>query len=184
VRIEYAAGTAALAAVRAQERELTKTAEALGVGTGQVATAANRILDEWRDQRRQLERVRADLAGAAAKNLLEGATTLGDVKVVVRQIDGEMRDLMALSKEICADPKALAILGARSPGGASLIVSHGADVGVDARTVFGEAVKAIGGKGGGRADFTQGAGPHVEGLTEALETALRLTRERIANPSG
>ncbi len=184
VRIEYAAGTAALAAVRAQERELARTAEALGVATGQVATATNRILDEWRDQRRQLERVRTDLAGAAAKNLLEGATTLGDVKVVVRQIDGDMRDLMALSKEICADPKALAILGAKAAAGASLILSHGSDVGLDLRESFAEAVKSIGGKGGGRPDFAQGAGPRVEGLTEALETALRLIRERLSHPSG
>ncbi len=184
VRIEYAAGAAALAAVRSQERELSRTAEALGVSTGQVANATNRILDEWRDQRRQLERVRADLAGAAAKNLLEGAVALGDVKVVVRQIDGEMRDLMALSKEICANPKAVAILGAKSPVGSSLIVSHGAAVDLDARPVFAEAVKAIGGKGGGRPDFTQGAGPDVAGLTDALETALRLIRERVSHPSG
>ena len=184
VRIEYAAGTAALAAVRAQERELTKAAEALGVGTSQVASATDRILEEWHEQRRQLERVRADLAGAAAKNLLEGAVNLGGVKVVVRQIDGEMRDLMALSKEICADPKALAILGARSASGASLIVSHGTEVPVDARAIFQEAVKSIEGKGGGRPDFTQGAGPRSDGLTEALETALRLARERISTPSG
>ncbi len=184
VRIEYAAGTAALAAVRAQERELSKTAEALGVSTGQVANATDRILNEWRDQRRQLERVRSDLAGAAAKNLLEEATTLGDAKVVVRQIDGEMRDLMALSKEICADPKGLAILGAKAAGGASFIVSHGSDVDFDVRDAFAAGIKAIGGKGGGRPDFAQGAGPRVDGLTEALETALRLIRERVTHPSG
>jgi alanyl-tRNA synthetase len=95
-----------------------------------------------------------------------------------------MRDLMALSKEICDDPKAVAILGARAATRASLIVSHGSDVRLDAREVFSEAVKSIGGRGGGRPDFTQGAGPRVDGLTEALETALRLTRERVSNPSG
>ncbi len=184
VRIEYAAGAAALAAVRAQEKELAKAAEALGVATTQVGTAATRIADEWREQRKELEKVRVDLAGAAAKNLLEDATTVGDVKVVVRQIDGEMRDLMALSKEICADPKAVALLGARSPAGASLIVSHGAEVPLDAREVFSAAVPSIGGKGGGRPDFAQGAGPDVAGLTEALEKALHAARERLAKPGG
>jgi len=184
VRIEYAAGAAALAAVRAQERELEKAADALGVPTAQVGAAASRIAEEWREQRRELEKVRIDLAGAAAKNLLEDATAVGDVKIVVRQIDGEMRDLMALSKEICADPKAVALLGARSPQGASLIVSHGAEVDLDARAVFAESVPAIGGKGGGRLDFAQGAGPNAAGLTDALEKALRAARERLSKPSG
>ena len=91
---------------------------------------------------------------------------------------------MALSKEICADPKATAILGARSKDGAILIVSHGSDVPLDARDVFSEAIKSIGGKGGGRADFTQGAGSNAEGLDEALALALRLTREQLSKLSG
>lgn len=183
VRIEYAAGAAALAAVRSQERELAKAADALGVPTSQVGTAASRIAEEWREQRKELEKVRLDLAGAAARNLLEDATTVGDAKIVVRQIDGEMRDLMALSKEICADPKAVALLGARSSEGASLIVSHGAEVALDAREVFAAAVSSIGGKGGGRSDFAQGAGPNAAGLTDALEKALHAARDRLSKPS-
>ncbi len=184
VRIEYAAGAAALAAIRAQEQELAKAAEALGVPTSQVGTAASRIAEEWRTQRRELEKVRVDLAGAAARNLLEDAVTVGDVKIVVRQIEGEMRDLMALSKEICAEPKAVALLGARSASGASLIVSHGSDVTLDARELFADAVTAIQGRGGGRPDFAQGAGPQTSGLTDALERALRLARERLSKPGG
>ncbi len=184
VRIEYAAGAAALAAVRSQERELSRAADALGVTSSQVATAAERISHEWREQRRELEKVRADLAGAAAKNLLEGASLVGDVKIVVRQIEGDMKDLMALSKEICADPKAVAILGATSSAGASLIVSHGTDVPLDARDVLSASVGAVGGKGGGRPDFAQGAGPDPAGVPEALEIAQRKARERLAPPSG
>ncbi len=184
VRIEYAAGTAALAAIRAQEQELTKAAEALGVAPNQVASAASRITEEWRDQRRQLDKVRTDLAGAAAKNLLEGATAVGDVKIVVRRIEGDMKDLMALSKQICAEPKAVAILGATSPSGASLIVSHGAQVELDARAVLSEAVPHIGGKGGGRPDFAQGAGPNTKDVAAALETALNRVRERLSTPGG
>ncbi len=184
VRIEYAAGAAALAAIRAQEQQLEKAAQALGVTASQVASAATRIAEEWREQRRELEKVRTDLAGAAAKNLLEEAAKVGDVKIIVRQIDGEMRDLMALSKEICADPKAVAILGARSRDGASFIVSHGAEVILDAREVLGEAIKSMGGKGGGREDFAQGAGPTAAGLATALETALGLAKERLSKPGG
>ena len=184
VRLEYAAGRAALDAVRAQEKELAKAAAALGVATSQVGTAADRIVAEWKEQRHELEKVRTDLAGAAAKNLLEGATKVGEWKIVRRRIEGDMRDLMALSKEICADPKAVAVLGAAAGSGISLIVSRGADVPLDVRDAFGEAARTVGGKGGGRPDFAQGAGTKTESLDEALEAALRRVKDTLQAPSG
>jgi alanyl-tRNA synthetase len=184
VRIEYAAGAAALAAVRRQERELAEAAEALGVAPTQVASAASKIAEEWRTQRRDLERLRSDLVGAEVRTLLESATTVDGVKIVVRQIDGEMKDLMALSKEICENPNAVAILGAKSASGATLVVSHGARVVLDAREILSDAARFISGKGGGRPDFSQGAGPDVGGLQQALDTALRSAKERLSHPSG
>jgi alanyl-tRNA synthetase len=179
VRLEYAAGKSALAAVRRQERELLKAAEALGVGPTQAAAAAERTATEWRELRNELEKVRAELAGAAAKNLLDGAMTVGDVKIVLRQIEGEMTDLMALSRQICEDPKALAILAATSAQrNVSLIVSHGTDVDLDCRDILSAAAPLVGGKGGGRADFAQGAGTDSGRLSEALAEA-RAAAERI-----
>ncbi|HEY7589184.1 MAG TPA: alanine--tRNA ligase [Thermoplasmata archaeon] len=185
VRIEYAAGKAALEAVRAQESVLKKAAETLGVAPAQLPSATERLAAEWREQRHELEKVRAELAGAAAKNLLEGATTIGGWKVVVRRIEGEMKDLMALSKQICEDPKAVAILAATSGSEVSLIVSHGPDVPLDGREALDEAARAVGGKGGGRADFAQGAGPRTEAVEAALNVALEKVRDRLAvEPSG
>jgi len=182
---EYAAGKAALEAVRAQESVLKKAAETLGVAPAQLPSATERLAAEWREQRHELEKVRAELAGAAAKNLLEGATTIGGWKVVVRRIEGEMKDLMALSKQICEDPKAVAILAATSGSEVSLIVSHGPDVPLDGREALDEAARAVGGKGGGRADFAQGAGPRTEAVEAALNVALEKVRDRLAvEPSG
>lgn len=184
VRLEYAAGKAALAAVREQEGSLLATANALGVAPSQVGAASAKMASEWREQRRELEKVRAELAEAAAKNLLEGASTVGSVKIVVRQIEGEMRDLLALSRQICEDPHALALLGAASAKGASLVVSHGSEVDVDSRDILAVATPLIGGKGGGREDFAQGAGPDGEGLSHALDTARRAAEERLRAKSG
>ena len=95
-----------------------------------------------------------------------------------------MKDLLPLSKEICADPDAVAILGARSPTGASLVVSHGANVRLDVRPALSEAAAVIGGKGGGREDFAQGAGPKAEGLEQALLVARRAVEAWLKGQGG
>ncbi len=179
VRLEYAAGKAAVEAVRRQSRELSKAAETLGVPEDQVASATSRLLEEWKGQRRELQRIQTQTTGARSSELLARAHHVGDAKIVVHRMDGEMGDLMALSKEICGDPRAVAILAAGSGTGASFIVSHGKEVSLDARAVLEAAIGAIGGKGGGREDFAQGAGPNERGIDEALDLARRDVETRL-----
>ena len=179
VRLEYVAGVSALDAFRKQSQELAKAAEALGVPADQIATAAERVAAEWKEQRRELERIRLERAGAGARGLLTAAPRIGPWKLVVQRIEGTMQDLMALSKEICEDPDGIAILGAASDAGASVIVSHGARVPFDASVVLANAVPLLGGRGGGRPDFAQGAGPDTSRLDEALEAARREVEARL-----
>ena len=134
--------------------------------------------------RKELERLRAKEAGTTAAELLANAPTVGGVKLVVHRISGEMRDLMRLSKEICEDPKATAILGATSDESSSLIVSHGSDVAIDSTDVLAAALPVIGAKGGGRSDFAQGSGPATDRIEEALLAARREAEARLAAQVG
>ncbi|HLE53737.1 MAG TPA: alanine--tRNA ligase [Thermoplasmata archaeon] len=185
VRLEYAAGKAALDAIRVQSRQLARTAEALGVPEAQTAEAAARLAEEARAMRRELERIRTEQKRTEAKDLLENPTArVGGYTIVRHQISGPMSDLMKLSRELCANTKATAILGADSPDGAYLIVSRGADVPLDVREAFDLAIARIGGKGGGKPDFAQGKGPARDALSAALDEAERLVRERLGGKSG
>jgi len=184
VRLEYAAGRAALDATRAQASELRRVADILNAPLGQVAPAAERIVAEWREQRRELEKVRAASAGSLAQRLLETAPVVGGAKVVAYWLEGDMKDLMALSKDLCADPTAFAILAARSASASVFIVSHGADVRVDAKDVLATGLQPIGVKGGGRSDFAQGSGPRDLDLDEALRRGRAEAERRLAGPGG
>ena len=184
IRLEYTAGRAAFDAVQAQSREIATTAEVLGVPIGQVASSAARLVDEWREQRKELERLRAAQAGGIVAELLAAAPVIGGAKLVVHRIEGGMNDLLRLSREICMDPKAVAILGAVSESGASLVLSRGSDARVDVRAALTKAAGAIGGKGGGRAEFAQGAGPNAAALDEALDLARADVQAALSGPVG
>jgi len=168
VRLEYAAGTAAFHAIREQDRQLRHVAQALGVTVAQAGSAAERIVSEWREQRKELDRVLAAAAGSLAGRLLEQAPVVGGAKVVVHRIDGEMKDLMALSKDLCADPAAMVVLAARSETASTFVVSHGSAVQVDAKDVLVASLGELGVRGGGRPDLAQGSGPEDLDLEAAL----------------
>ena len=184
VRLEYAAGKAAIAAVGKQAQELDRAAEVLGVAPTQVAAAAGRTVTEAKDLRHELEKVRAELAEAAAKNLLEGAKRVGEVKIVVRQIEGAMEDLMALSRQICEEPNALAILAATSVDGVSLLVSHGSAVHADSREILSAAASLVDGKSGGSEDLARGAAKDRGRLPEALAAARQAAESILQAKSG
>jgi alanyl-tRNA synthetase len=185
VRLEYAAGKAAIDAIQQQSRVLAKTAEALGVAEAQVADAAVRLSNEARSMRRELEKIHSRQKKGEAKDLLENPEfRFGDYKVVRYQVTGSMSDLMKISKEICADSKATAILGSASSDGAYLIVSRGADVPINVLEAFDPAIALLDGRGGGKADFAQGKGPKTDALQRALDEAERLVKERLRGQSG
>ena len=162
VRLEYVAGLPALETIGKQSTTLS-----------QIAAALERILEEWKEQRRELEKARAATAGTEVSDLVARAEDVGGVKVVVHRVRGSMADLLPLSKQLAGVPDLVAILGAEGEGAASVVVTRGPAGRVDSAAVLRAALEVVGGKGGGRPEFAQGAGPKVEALDAALAAAKR-----------
>ena len=139
----------------------------------QAAPAVERILEEWKEQRRELEKVRAATAGTAVSDLVARAEDVGGVKVVVHRVRGSMADLLPLSKQLAEVPNVVGILGAEGDGAASIVITRGPAGRVDCAAVLRTALEVVGGKGGGRPEFAQGAGPKAEALGAALAAAKR-----------
>ena len=172
VRLEYAAGKPALEEIRNQSAALAKVASALGVSADQVVVATDRLVGEWREQRRELEKARAATAGGAVSELVAKAEEVAGVRVVVHRITGTMADLLPLSRHLAENPDVVAVLGAAGET-ASVVVTRGARARVDSAAALRAATDILGGKGGGRPDFAQGGGPKVEALDTALDAAKR-----------
>ena len=167
------AGLPALEMIGKQSTTLSQTAAALGVPVDQAAPAVDRILEEWKEQRRELEKARAATAGTEVSDLVARSEDVGGVKVVVHRVRGSMADLLPLSKQLAGVPDLVAILGAEGEGAASVVVTRGPAGRVDSAAVLRAALEVVGGKGGGRPEFAQGAGPKVEALDAALAAAKR-----------
>jgi alanyl-tRNA synthetase len=182
VRLEYAAGEAALRAVRADARDIGKVAEILGTPRDQVVAGAERLVGEWKDARKRLEKAEADLAQEAAHKGV--ATDRGPWPLLKQEVREGPGFMMSMSKATASENRATGIYWASTPSDVRLVVTRGLDVPIDAADLLRTVAPEFGGKGGGRPDFAQASFPSLERARGAADRLEALIRERLRSPSG
>ncbi len=170
VRLEYVAGEAALEHFRNTERTVRKASRILRTSPEKLPTAAEKLLREWKEATKDLERVRALEATKTVEEMLESAEVVKGFNLVIRSLKGGIETLLPLAKELLGHSGVVCVLGGRD-GTASLIIGRSKDVPLDVTPVVSEAASLLGGRGGGKPDFAQGGGPRVEKLEDALVKA-------------
>lgn len=182
VRLEYAAGKAALDAVRKQAEDLRKTAEILGVPPDQVVAASERLVAEWKEFRKISQRTTEEQA--AAKTRQEIDTARGIWPLVKDEVPQGVGFMMSMSKATASESRATGIYWAASPSDVKLVVTRGADVPIDAAELVRTVAPEFHGKGGGKPDFAQASFPNIEQARAAAARIEELIRKKLGNPSG
>jgi alanyl-tRNA synthetase len=180
LRLEFVAGMAAV-------EHGMRLAAATGTASGMLMTtpdglvpAVTKVLADSREMRRELDAIKKGMVGETVGDLVKRAETVGGVRVVRHMQSEDMKHLVNLAKELIAQPMTVAVLGSDQQG-AKIVLARSTDVAqVDCRKLISEALKAVGGSGGGRPDFAQGGGPDasriepaLDGLVEAVRAVLR-----------
>ncbi len=178
VRLEFASGMAAVERNMALSRTLSKAGSMLMTTPDNLVGAIARLQTEVRDQRKELETVKKGIVGETVGELVEKAARIHGVAVVRHVQSEDMRHLVKLAKEIIAHPRTVAIL-ASDQEGVKMIVARSADIGVNCRPLLGDAMKLVGGSGGGKPDFAQGGGPDASRLEEAVESVMSSLRKAL-----
>ena len=171
-RIEAQTGTGALRVVREQSAALDAATAALRVRPDELGAAVQKLQDDTKALRKELEDERKRAALAAAGDMLSGAREVGGIKVLAAESDdvkGMREQADKLRDQLGSG---VVVLGAR-PGGkkAILLVAVTQDlVGrLHAGKLVGKLAEKVGGRGGGRPDFAQAGGPDAGALPQALD---------------
>lgn len=178
LRLEFAAGKAAVQYVTKQAKMVQETSGLLGVQPENLKKGVTKLMTEWKSARKELESLRDSRAAGDIEALLRESEKVGDVQVVTHITEGGPKALMALGKQLVAGSNVVAVLGSRN-GKASILVGRSADVDVDCGPIAQEASKLLGGSGGGKPDFAQGGGPKVKELKKALDVASKRVKESL-----
>ncbi len=182
-RVEAVTGAGALAHVREIEERLKTVADIVRGSPEEAPRKVEQLAARVKGVEKELEQLRAKLAGGGSQDLASQAREVKGVRVLAARLDGmdskTLREAMDRLKDKLA-PAAI-VLAAVEESKVSLIAGVTKDL--TARLNAGELVNyvatQVGGKGGGRADMAQAGGTDPAGLDAALDGVAAWVEQRL-----
>jgi alanyl-tRNA synthetase len=179
-RLEAVTGTGALGYVRRMEGELGEAGRLLRAGSFEIAARVAKLQAELRERDKEIEKLRRKLASGGGRDLVSEARDIGGVRVLatradvadpkaLREVTDQLRDKLRSGVIVLAGVEGdkIALVAMVTPD----LVGR-----FNAGKIVGEVARALGGKGGGRADMAQGGGSQPELLDGALERVFEMVR--------
>lgn len=182
-RIEALAGRQALKYLEEQQNILRQTAGLLKTGPADVAERVEKLLTHQKQLEKELEALKASLAGKRSSDLLTQAEDIAGVKVLVTQVEADSPKVLREMNDRCKEriQSGVVVLGAAHADKVFLLVGVSSDLTkrVQAGNLIKEIAGMVGGSGGGRPDMAQAGGNQPEKLQEALMFARKLLNEKL-----
>jgi alanyl-tRNA synthetase len=155
---------------------LRASSEIFGVPSSDLPKAAERFFSEWKEQRKTIQHLEAEIVRLRTSGGGSDSTEVDGVRIVVMEVDGDLKTMTKMLKELTLDKEVptLAVLGSRDGGGKLMIAVTDDTVASErynAVTLLRSISHHIKGGGGGRPTLAQGGGSHPEGLEDALAAA-------------
>jgi alanyl-tRNA synthetase len=170
-RIEFVAGTRALADYRKANRSAREVAALFSTGRDDAPKYAAQMVEEHKELNRRVRALEEIAAEVEAEKLLASAQD----GVVVHVVDGrDAESLKKLAHALITKPQTIALLASRDRDTARLVFARSADASGDMSLLMREACVLLDGRGGGRPDMAQGGGKNIAKLDAALTHALTL----------
>jgi alanyl-tRNA synthetase len=171
-RVEFLCGGRALADYRRQRRIVSELASQFSVGDWELVEAINRLIEEAKRHRKELNAAKDQILDYEAIRLWAEAEKRGSLHIVRAVLsEGDGGTLKGLAQRLAKRDACVALLGLKGDR-ALMAFARSADLSYDMSALLKGACQIIGGSGGGRPDMAQGGGPAGDRLEEALEFAL------------
>ncbi len=184
-RITFSAGMASVKHVQKYYFLLQQSSDILRVFPEQLPKTVSRFFEEWKSQKKQIEKLLKFGAQSPIQELKENAEVVGDVKLLSQiTFDADkntFEELVALGRKVHDMEKTVGILACDFEG-AKIICARSKDLNLDCAKLAKEAGAIIGGGGGGKPEFAQAGGKSKEEIQKAVDEVKEKIRN-ILNPS-
>jgi alanyl-tRNA synthetase len=141
------------------------------------------ILEQNRQLEKDLETLKAKLAGSVGNDLASRAIDVNGVKVLAAELEGVDRKALMDTADQLKNKlgRAVVVLAALEDGKVTLVAGVTKEISgkFKAGDLMREVAAEIDGKGGGRPDMAQGGGTNIEKLPAALEKVKHWVESRV-----
>ena len=183
-RIEAVTGRGALAFVRNHMDRLNRVGELVSSRPGEEAERVAALMQEVKDQRKNLQDLQREIAAKSVDSLTDSAVEISGTKVltaVVQAVDVDtLRDMCDQFRDKLGS--GVVGLGAVIDEKPLLIVSITADLvkrGLHAGKLAGAAARLMGGGGGGKPHMAQAGGKDASKIEEAVSNIKQLVTDAL-----
>ena len=172
-RIEALTGEAAIERMLAQQRLLEESGRALRATWAEVPAQIAALQERVRGLERESERLRGQLAGSRAGDLLDRAVAVDGMRVLAARVEVDGKDALRQMGDRLRDRigSGVIVLGAVIDGRPSLLAMVTPDLvarGVKAGDIVRETAAIVDGRGGGRPELAEAGGKDARKLDDAL----------------
>ncbi len=149
-RLTFAAGQAAKDYENRQKEIIEEAGRILGVGKEKLISETEKLLDEWKNKKKDREKELRGKSAAATENLEEKFVN----NVLIEQVRGGPKVLQNISKNLSTDDRLIVLFGIEDR--INVFCAAGKNTGIDAGKIARETCEELGGKGGGTKQLGQG----------------------------
>ena len=178
VRLEFVSGMPMVEHMIGFWNALTDASVKLNTTPEKINEAVDKLMADRKELVKELEAMKKGRVGETVEELVEKAIQVKGVKIIRHLESEDMKHLVGLARELIGHPKTVAILGS-DEGGAKIVIARSADIDLDCRQLIKDAMKLVGGSGGGKPDFAQGGGQDVTKLEQALDGLVAASRAAL-----
>jgi len=187
-RMEFVAGMRALADYRRANSTARSVASLFSGARDDAAELAKHSLEENKELHRRVRALEEVAAHAEAEELLrasgiadkvaipapgDGSFAASSSHIITRVFsDRDAESLKQLAHALIAHPNVVALLASTDHDTARLVFARSSDATGDMNALMKDACVLLEGRGGGKPDFAQGGGKHVERIKEAIDAAV------------
>jgi len=169
VRVDFLVGRRALADYRFKNLSLKNISAKFSAKDKQIEEIIYKSIEDSKELQKELSAARKQLAEFTTKQLLEGAETFNNQKLIIKAFeDTDMSGLKLIGQELTLTGDFMAFLVSSHNKKTHLLFCCPEDLKINLNPHLQQILKMINGKGGGKPNFVQGSGEEYD-LNEIME---------------
>ena len=183
-RIEAVTGMEALRFYQKQNAQIKEICRLVKAAPDKMIYRVEQILAEDKEKSKELESLKAKMAGGAVEEMLSQVTTIGGLSVLAAQVkDADANTLRTMGDQLKEKMTSGVIVLAGAKDGKVNLMAMATDDAVKSGAHAGNLIKAAaavcGGGGGGRPNMAQAGGKDAAQIPAALEKAKEVLAQQL-----
>jgi alanyl-tRNA synthetase len=184
-RFIYTTGAYAVKASQENEKLIAKLSEVLNAPVDKLVPTAERVIEEWKNARKERERLIEELAvKESGQTEAMEAVQIGKVRFVTKEFEPlNVEQMIKTASELVKkDTNAVFFLIGKDEKTARFVIMAGKEAlekGVNTADIARAAAPILGGGGSGRPEFAQGGGTKTDKIGEAIKAVEQTIRKQV-----